>query len=158
MKRILNVIMAMLLISLAVQAKGSAEFTLGEFSGERGVSYVEVSRPLLQQTRVLQEFHIPKQVVKSLDKVEIIMVSTGQNAGWEKVRDKVRVLIKDMKRVMSFSSTRANVVVWGVPESKDSEMFKRIIIGVGAVGKLTYMLMDGPVSAADVNNIVNSMI
>ena len=74
-------------------------------------------------------------------------------SNFDRPRDEVRKLTRNMDCGISMQTSNASIKVWGNP-NKDGN-YERVVIGIGSRGKLTYIYMEGEISAQSLSQLLN---
>lgn len=158
MKRLIITMVVALSAIASLSAKPKTEatpFDISEIAEFSDSWYVELRKPLIQNSNALADYNISPEMAAALDKVQIAIVPSSQSS--TKARNIVHACLTDFEKIMTIKGSRSNISVWVLPKNRNSDVYSKTVIGIGTYGKLTYILLDGDISAAQLGEFINDI-
>ena len=111
-------------------------------------NYFAARAPMLNGLN-LYEYGLYQGLTQKLTMLQIATFASN----FDRPRDEVRKLTRNMDCGISMQTSYASIKVWGNP-NKDGN-YERVVIGIGSRGKLTYIYMEGEISAQSLSQLLN---
>lgn len=149
--RRLMLLLAVVILTVASAGARSKGNTLSEIQNMNPAAYISATGPMLRTGLQFADFGITPRLTSSLEFLELAVVRNSQY--FDKARDVAKKVRKDMDEVISIKSPTAGyIMVWATQPKND--IFKKVLIGIGSYGKLTYILMEGEITGQIINEVL----
>lgn len=139
------------LVLMAAQTSAKSPEDISSLSALQGVSYVQAQGGLLRSGLQLLQYGIPPSLTQNLTKLQIAVVPVGSSL--EEARKEVRRVVNGAEVPLKICNRNTNIIVWGSPDKDD--VYKRVVVGIGIPGKVTYILMEGRITGEELSAILS---